>query len=187
MRLFIALELETQVKRELERLQNELRRICADGVSYPKAEQLHLTLKFLGEVAAEQVSEVKEALSSATSGVKPFELRIAKLGSFPEGRPARVVWAGTEEIGGSKEFERLWRNLETELQLLDFEAEEHGFSPHITLARVKTPVAGKMLSQKMERVTLNALTQCVNRCTLFQSELKSSGAVHTPLLTAEFR
>lgn len=110
--------------------------------SWPQArwvpiENQHVTLKFLGSVAAVVLEDVVVACRGVAGGVAPTSIRLASLGAFPNQRRARVLWAGLEDPGET--LTRLTRGLDVALQPLGIEAEKRAFSPHLTLARFKVP------------------------------------------------
>ena len=134
LRLFVAMELPGEVREALERLQHELQRRGLGKLRWVRPEGIHLTLKFLGETPAEKVPATTEALAGAVEGVYAHELALGKLGTFGGGRP-RVLWV---DLTGDLDAVRdLQERTETALNQLGFEREARGWSPHVTLARVR--------------------------------------------------
>jgi 2'-5' RNA ligase len=135
-RLFVAIEIPEPVCREVKR------RIAGLRDRLPRArwadpEALHLTLLFLGEVAAERVGELAEALRAAFAPLPPMALRLAGAGTFPPGRPARVAWIG---IAGPRELAALQAGAAAAAAAtVGYEPEDRPFRPHITLARCPSP------------------------------------------------
>jgi len=132
LRLFVACELPDDGRRALGRVQDDLRRLGADRLRWVRAEGIHITLKFLGDVDEARVGEIAAALTAAIS---PFELRLGfgKLGGFG-GQRLRVVWIGLEgDVGGLSE---LANRVEAALEPLGFPRERRAFAAHVTLARV---------------------------------------------------
>ena len=134
MRLFVAIQLSDEVRSALMAMQHTLRRRC-DGVRWTRPEQLHLTLKFLGEVLDAEVSGVAEAVERAAGRAKRFEISLNGSGCFPPQGPVRIVWVGVEEDSG--ELARCAQAMETELERIGFARERRPFSPHITIGRVR--------------------------------------------------
>lgn len=173
MRLFIAIELPENVKRLLSKLRIEM-----PGARWLPLEQLHLTLSFLGEVDEETAKKLIRELSAIQA--PGFDLKLFSLGCFPNRRQTRVLWAGLEP-------EPLLLNLASLVQKAAFSCnipqEERPFSAHITLARLKSPVAREVavfLDQPLrEKISPFSVKDFI----LFQSHLTSSGAVHSPLKT----
>lgn len=122
----------------------------ADGLRFVDPQQAHVTLKFLGDVADDEIDDVLAAGERAVddANVDPFECRIAGLGVFPSLEYISVVWAGVDE--GSEELTALHEALETETTALGFDPEEHSFTPHVTLARMND-ARGKELVQEHVR------------------------------------
>jgi len=136
-RLFIAIPVPDGVKTELEKVQAELRgAISAGGVRWTKREQFHLTLRFLGDVAADRVEALARAVREVCDVFPPLRLRAERIGFFPDLRFPRVVWAWVHD-----EQELLPKLQEAiEAAAKDFTAEpaEKKFTGHITLARIKS-------------------------------------------------
>src|SRR4030042_3222088 len=134
-RAFVAIELPEQVKAVLTQLQHDLKRSKIASVKWAGPEGIHLTLKFLGNVDASEMPNLKEALSGAVSGVAPFSLELGNPGAFPNTQAPRVVWVG---VGGEMEtLQTLHNNVGRELAPLGFSPEGRSFSPHLTLGRVR--------------------------------------------------
>ncbi|MDP8953286.1 MAG: RNA 2',3'-cyclic phosphodiesterase [Actinomycetota bacterium] len=106
----------------------------ADRVRWAKPENVHLTLKFLGEVWEEDLGDVRAALGKVCSRHAPFEAELVGLGAFPSARRARVLWAGVG--AGFKELRSVASDLDETLAPLGFEREKRPYTPHLTLGRV---------------------------------------------------
>ena len=130
MRAFIAIELPLELKENIMKLISELRDADFCDAKWVSEQQLHLTLKFLGEINKEQAEKIKTALSAITNSTKSFTIQLEGLGHFNQ----RVLW-----IGGSsdKQAENLAKKIDSELHKLGFAKEEREFSIHLTLARIK--------------------------------------------------
>jgi len=177
MRLFVAIELPSEIKAELASLQKELLQAQAE-VSWTKPENLHLTLKFLGEVGTERVKSIEQACLEATRASKPLSLTTHETGFFPNKRRPRVVWAGLQ--GDLAELQVLQNGLETQLATLSFAREEKAFHPHLTLGRIKTTKNIAQLVSSAEAYQLPTLTFTVSELVLMQSQLHPSGSIYTP-------
>ncbi len=133
MRLFVALDLEPSIAARLhEALQSW--RSMAPQARWMRVESMHLTLKFIGEVPPEREERIADALSGIRQSAFPLEM--AGVGTFPNPQRARVFWAG---IQPSTALEQLARSIEQRLIPLGIVAEQRPFSPHLTLARGRTP------------------------------------------------
>ena len=142
-RCFIAIELDEAVRKELDRLQNRLQRRLNSldtSIKWVRPENIHLTLKFLGDVQDDVIADICSAVSMAVAGVVPFDFELANCGCFPPGGSARVLWTGITD--GSKELQSLQTAVENHLEMLDFPPEGRKFTPHLTLARIKNAKTG---------------------------------------------
>ena len=108
-----------------------------DGVSWVKAENLHYTLRFLGEIGEDGARRAGEAAVRAAAAHSRFAATLGPLGAFPKNAPARVLWVGL--AGGGEPFEALAHSLEHELKKVGFGAPDMPFSAHLTLGRVRNP------------------------------------------------
>ena len=182
MRLFVAAELDKPVKDALRAAQRRLRQF--DGmVRWVGEEQMHLTLKFLGEVADGRLPEIEQAVASAAAASDPFELHVQGAGCFPPHGKARVVWVGLDDSAG--QTVACQRRVEDELQGAGFPAERRPFTPHLTLGRVRDDHSNGELRRCVEGLAAPELCQPVNSIVLMQSELTPQGARYTRLGVCE--
>jgi len=136
LRLFIALAIPAEVKGELGKAQAELRRHAATpSVRWVRSGQFHLTLRFLGNVAAGRVAMLEKAMAAACAGFGPLPLEAKGIGCFPNELRPRVVWVGVEEPRG--DLKSLWRAIESAAREFTREPAEDAFVGHLTLARIK--------------------------------------------------
>jgi 2'-5' RNA ligase len=181
MRCFIALELDDAIKDNLETAQQLFEGI-GGKVGWCSRQQMHLTLNFLGDVPDDQIPNIVEAITAAARQVPPFEFTVEKLGAFPPKGSPRVLWTGVSECPPLLKLQQL---IEEALKSLGFEPEKRGFTPHLTLARVRERIDLRTyLSVLTENRDFIAGTQQTNKVILFASELKSTGAVYIPLAEA---
>ncbi|MFZ3071931.1 MAG: RNA 2',3'-cyclic phosphodiesterase [Thermodesulfobacteriota bacterium] len=180
-RAFIAIEIPEEIKKEISSIQDELKKSLGKtpGISWARPATTHLTLKFLGDVPEEKIGDIEEALRLSTRGIKAFTVSVTGIGGFPNLENPRVLWAGIQE---SAELENLHVAMENSLYAVGFEKDEKPFRPHLTLARIKSPVEGKKLSKAIKelRTDINA-DFIADSVILFKSELSSRRAVHTPI------
>lgn len=185
MRTFIAIELSDIIKQELSRIQSELKDADAD-VKWVELENIHLTLRFLGEITDQQLIQVKEALDKIAPLFNPYEIKLSGIGAFPKLDFPRVVWVGIKE--GVDETKKITENIENELSKFDFQKEEHAFTPHLTIGRVSSPKNKQALKDKILTLNLKPLTinsQLVAKLNLFQSTLTPQGPIYTCLHTSQ--
>jgi len=127
-RCFVAVEIPSEMREGIRHLQSQ---IATEGLRLVRPDLVHVTMKFLGDVPEGRVQMVSDALSKVR--VAPFTARVAGMGAFP-GRAVRVVWLGLEG-----NFMELYEKIEEALSPVGFEREARGFSPHVTLGRVRWP------------------------------------------------
>jgi 2'-5' RNA ligase len=186
LRCFIAIELPAEVKKGLRELQSRLRAENKAPIKWVEPENIHLTLKFLGNVAASRVGEVSQAVTKAVAGTSPFSLKVEGLGVFPNSKRVQIVW-----VGVSGELERLaglQRRIEAAMEGLGFAAENRRFTPHLTLARVRdqaTASEREGLGQLVGQTEFDAAGEFrVESVKLMQSQLTREGPIYTALSSA---
>jgi len=136
MRTFVAIELPEEIRREIGKVQDMLKKDEEPSrIKWVEVENIHLTLKFLGELSAERVQDLSRGVEEALVGYSPFPISFKEIGAFPNWGRARVIWIGVEE--GKEGVTRIQRKIEDSLARLQFEPEERSFQPHITIGRVK--------------------------------------------------
>ncbi len=177
MRLFIAINLPDQIRREIWDSAALLRE-RRYPIRWVKPEGMHITLKFLGEVSGHREDSVVNALETASAGVHPFTLSLEGFGAFPDTRRARVVWLGCEP---SLALEQLQRQIEDSTSSLGFPRETRVFHPHVTLGRLrrgaeKSRLGG--LAGVLDRLHY-VRDLSVDSIELMQSELSPAGADYT--------
>jgi 2'-5' RNA ligase len=187
LRLFIAVELTPDLRQAILGLQEDLKRQLAPrAVRWTNPEGIHLTLKFLGDTAPDRVAEVSRGLAAAAAGFPPFHLQVAGMGCFPNPRRPRVLWVGVPEV--PQALAGLQRATELQMHRLGFPREDRPFRPHLTLGRVSDRISTaerEQLSRLLAQTQVGTLgTVPVAEVTLFQSDLKPTGAVYTVLFHA---
>jgi len=203
MRLFIAIPVEDALKQQLINIQNEIRGTGAH-IRLVEPENIHLTVRFLGEINSEQSSLIANLIKKATSNYKRFEMELKRIGAFPSGNNPRVVWVGCHETAGENKLLKIYQDIEKGLhpfKALSPDVTSRGcqsgvpeprlngvsgigsnqtFSPHITLGRVKSPKNKEALTRLLdERAEFSAGKQVVKEVVLFQSQLRPDGPVYS--------
>jgi 2'-5' RNA ligase len=135
-RSFVAVLLPERVRTGLAAVSAELRGQTR-GLAWVRADNLHLTLRFLGAIEPAMLEPVRQALVAATAAIPAFTVRLGGLGGFPSGRAPRVLWASV--TAGSAELGTLYAALETALVARGLPGESRVFHPHVTLARARDP------------------------------------------------
>lgn len=183
-RLFIALELSEQQKKEVSAFQEKIKDYL-DGIRWVKPEGLHLTLKFLGETEPGRIDRIKQAMDDTVSVTKRFDIIYGKSGLFPSPGKTRILWIGLRK--GDREAGELADRLDRELSRAGFEPEKRSFKAHLTLGRVRNSLseaAAKRYLNQESSFTTTART--IDGITLFESSLSSRGASYSILYQAKF-
>jgi 2'-5' RNA ligase len=153
---------------------------CGLNVRWVTTGNIHLTLKFLGEVDEHAIDGIAAVLTEAVHGFAPLRLAAAGVGVFPSVKRARVIWVGIS--GQLPELAALQRSIEDRLAGIGYPHEKRPFSGHLTLGRVKGRIAASRLTSAMVALRdFASETFEVDRVVLFKSDLRATGAVYTEL------
>ncbi|MBN1677320.1 MAG: RNA 2',3'-cyclic phosphodiesterase [Candidatus Thermoplasmatota archaeon] len=173
-RAFIAVDIEPS--EDLKAVVRELAQSRAD-LKIVKPQQLHVTLKFLGDTDDSLVEEIRSRMRSSAAGIQPFTMRLVGMGAFPSLSNIRVVWVGIED---GKLLKTVADELDKSLRTLGFERDRKGFVPHLTLARTRSP---RNLANVQEIIRGNAATDYgeypVERVLLKKSVLSPQGPAYS--------
>ena len=175
MRIFLAVFPPPDVQRAVHAAAEALRQ-PGDGVSWVKRENLHYTLRFMGELGEDGVRRVKQAAEDAARTGAPFAAALGGWGAFPNARRARVLWAGM--IEGGERLAALARALEAGLARRGFDAADHPFSAHLTIGRVREPRTDwteRLAAVRVER----SARFTVDRLCVVESRLSPGGSGYT--------
>ncbi len=179
MRCFIAIELPKTVHDRIGRLQEQLRSQVR-GVGWTRTEQIHLTLKFLGDVPDAALPKVIDAASAVAGRFAPMDLTVAGAGCFPPHGAARVLWVGI--ASPPPELTACVEACEQAMAALGFPPENRPYHPHLTLGRVKDFDAGRQARTAIEQVVdFDAGGFTATELILFQSVLQRTGPIYTPM------
>jgi 2'-5' RNA ligase len=148
-------------------------------------EKLHITLKFLGEIASNQIETLSDAASRAVQSTRPFILALEGAGAFPPRGVPRILWLGINDSSGS--LSELQNHLEEECERAGFAREERPFHPHLTIARIRTPRAARQLAQLHQELGFEVIDFSVTELVLMQSELAASGSRYTEISRHRFK
>ncbi len=183
MRCFIAVTIPEPVKKAIGEVADVLRKSGAD-VKWVAAENIHITLKFLGSTDEEIIEDIKDALAARVSSYRPFYIRISGAGYFPPGRRPRVVWIG---LGDSGVLEDLQRDVEGEMTRFGYPGEDRPFSPHLTIGRVRSDKRMTELLKRLDEFREKDFAEIeIKGITLMKSELKPAGAEYFSLAEIPF-
>jgi 2'-5' RNA ligase len=182
MRLFVALELPATVRENLGALLESLRAVSPQ-TRWVRPENLHLTLKFIGEAGETKLAAIRSALAGARSD-QPTTVIFRGLGFFPNEKRPRVFWAGIE---ASPNLKTLAAEIDRATEKLGIPREQRPFSPHLTLARFEPPeLPEKLRSAIQENSAREFGSFRTNQYHLIESKLKPSGAEYTTLESFPF-
>lgn len=185
MRLFVAINLPAEVRRDVAAAVEPLR-AAAPALAWVREPLIHLTLKFLGEQPAELVSRLQQSIDGVVAQHRELVMELEGIGAFPNFRRARVVWLG---IMPEPRLELLHHDLEVACERLGFEVDGRPFRPHLTLARAKHPLAepdARALSRAAKQVDFRS-DFVVRSVDLMQSELSANGSTYTVLHSGPLR
>ena len=175
MRVFIAVDLPNEIRNELAKLQRNLNAVT-DTARWVTPESIHVTLKFIGEIADKRMEEIDAALTGLTW--KSFAITVRGVGFFPGNRSPRVFWAGME----APTMQNLAEELDSRMERWGFEKEKRKFRPHITLARARdSRIDSTLITGASTYTEHNFGSFTVDRVFLFKSILKPTGAVYERL------
>ncbi|HZO88531.1 MAG TPA: RNA 2',3'-cyclic phosphodiesterase [Chthonomonadaceae bacterium] len=188
MRLFFAVLLTEEAREAVRRAQQALRASAGEkGIKWVTPEQFHYTLKFLGETPEERMLLAIEAARLTATQSAPFSFTLAGVGAFPQPRRPQVLWIGATE--GVPLLAGLAESLDRNLAERGFAAETRRFSPHLTLARVKSPEGQEAIAKALSAqvAELNSVDKFgvipVESFVVMRSELRPGGPIYTVLET----
>lgn len=178
-RIFIGVEINDQTRKRLLDEMAYLKR-TAPAVKWAPPENLHFTLKFIGNIPTADLGEVLTATEEAAKEVEPFTLSIEGLGCFPDPERPRIIWAGCGM--GSDDMTRLAKSIEDACAEFGYQPEKRLYTPHLTLGRVKHPRDAAELAPLIEDGRREHFGDVyVDSAVVFMSELKRKGARYTPM------
>ena len=180
-RSFIAIELPDELKQELTQLEDRLKLSNQPWVRWVNPYSIHLTLKFLGNIATDRIDQITRSMEEASRGIAPFHLQVRELGVFPNLKRVQVAWVGVK--GEVDTVQQLQRRIESGLVPLGFAAESRRFTAHLTLARVSnraSPNERQRFGELIASSSFEAVHSIeVNAVNLMKSQLTREGAIYT--------
>ena len=176
-RTFVCVEVPATIRARIEALQRALRR-SDTPISWVKPANIHLTIKFLGDVPAARIDDVRGAVERACEAIPPFEITAAGAGCFPSPKSPRVLWVGLNPL--PDELRTLHANVEAEFERIGFAREAKRFSPHLTIARVRDPFKARSTVDELMKTDFAAETFNAAEVIVMRSDLHPSGSIYTP-------
>ncbi len=189
MRAFIAIELPKEIKTILAKTQEKLKSSEAD-IKWVEPKNIHLTLKFLGEINEEQLNKITKIITDIASSKEPFHINLSCLGAFPDIKYPRVIWAGSDK--SEFELKTIVKELENKIQKIGIPKENRAFSSHITIGRARSGINKDKLKQKLEELSKTALAGKTaefqaQKITLFKSTLTPQCPIYEVTHQANFK
>ncbi|HEY5060932.1 MAG TPA: RNA 2',3'-cyclic phosphodiesterase [Gemmatimonadaceae bacterium] len=185
MRLFLAINLPREVRREVHAATSSLRD-CVPELAWVAEPSLHLTLKFLGDQPEDQLAAIQRALAGIAGSHSELLMTAEDVGAFPNFRRTRIVWMG---IFPEPRLELLHHDIEVAFQQLGFEVEGRPFRPHVTLARVRSPLAEdqvRLLRRTAKRIEFRR-EFIVRSIDVMRSTPRVDGSEYATLVSAPLR
>ena len=184
-RTFCAVELPDHVRERLrEHIQRLREAVPEAAASWTRVENIHLTLKFFGNVDVDRISGISDAASRAVEEFSPFRIGVGETGVFPKPSRAQVLWIGVNDPSGK--LLSLQRQLENECAKKGFEKEDRAYRPHLTIARLRKPEGARRLADTHLQMKFEPAEIEINELVVFRSELSSEGSKYTAISKHQF-
>jgi len=188
-RVFIAVRLSPEIQLKLGSISAQLKKqIKGSIVRWVPVNNIHITLKFLGDVSIANLELLKKIIQSEAFHYENFKLSVGELGVFPSQNRPRVIWVG---VRAPEELAFLQKGIETETERLGYKVEERPFSPHLTLGRVNRTATSedvRGLGEILGSVNVGYLGEmAVDQVHIYKSDLQPGGSVYTCLFSAPLR
>lgn len=188
-RSFIAIELPAEVSATLEEIQKMLKSPQHNFVKWVPPANIHITLKFLGNISSEKIAGITNAMEQTSQTISPFQLELGEIGAFPNLKQPRVLWIGVK--GETDKLQAMQANLEENLARLGFTRESRSFTPHLTLARLREGISSAERRSFGDSIAGKSIkVECqfaATKISLMKSQLLPSGAVYTRLTEVKLK
>jgi RNA 2',3'-cyclic 3'-phosphodiesterase len=186
LRAFIAVEIPAEIKKAIAAQTASLHKDAGRAVRWVASDNIHLTLKFLGDISPVNIDLLSQALQFECSQQAAFEIGVCGLGSFPNLHRPRVIWTG---LNAPRDLDHLQHKVESAAAHLGYEPEDKSFSPHLTIGRVREQVSSaemKALQSALTELQVGDIGSFTARTvTLFKSELQPGGPIYSALFSAQ--
>jgi RNA 2',3'-cyclic 3'-phosphodiesterase len=175
-RVFCAVELPPEVRAQLEDHIARLRKQIPDvAASWSRVENIHLTLKFFGNVAVDRIETISRAIDRAVKEFSPFAIDVGKTGAFR----TQVLWIGVNDPSGK--LSAIHKQIEEKCAAEGFEKEDRAYRPHLTIARLRRPEGARHLADTHKQMRFENLAVAVKEVVVFRSELSPKGSKYTTI------
>ena len=176
-RIFCAVELPEEIRDQLHDHAKRVREAVSDAsASWSRPENIHLTLKFFGNVSTNKLAQISAAAERAAADFSPFQIRVGGTGVFPRPSRAQVLWIGVDDPSGR--LSELQQRLEDEF---DFNKEDRAYRPHLTIARIRKPEGARRLAETHLQMSFKQMPMTVKEFVIFRSELSPKGSRYTAI------
>jgi len=176
-RTFICVEIPAAIKSRIEDLQRALKQPDAQ-ISWVKPANIHLTVKFLGDVAAPRIEVVRRAVERAAESLSAFAIEVGGAGCFPNARNPRVLWVGLGQV--PEALSQLHTRLENELAREGFAREPKRFAPHLTIGRARNPNQARATAEALIARGFAPVAFQASEIIVMRSDLRPAGSIYTP-------
>jgi 2'-5' RNA ligase len=185
-RAFIAIDLSKEIQQRLNEVLNNYTTLLEKiPVRWVHVSNIHLTLKFLGEVSSSNLNMLTDMIQAEVMGHHQFDISVGGSGAFPNNRQPRIIWIGVE---APQELTLIQAGIEAATSRLGYTREERAFSPHLTLGRVSRNASMqdmKAISQALDKYRVGFLgATCIEKVHLYRSDLHPTGAIYTQIFSA---
>ena len=188
LRAFIAVEIPLDIRQNVEHATSNLRRGTGSLIRWVAVENMHLTLKFLGDIPTANMEVLTQMIRAEADSFNCFDIHLTGIGSFPNPKRPRVIYIG---IQAPAELEAFQRQLESATRRLGYNSEERAFAPHLTIGRVRQNIPQddqQKIRRALEASKIDSPgTAKVNSVHLYKSDLKPTGPVYTKLFSAHLK
>jgi RNA 2',3'-cyclic 3'-phosphodiesterase len=188
LRTFIALEIPRELQQLIHKEIAHLRNTIGSLVRWVPPGNVHLTLKFLGNISPANVDIVTQMIRAEADSCQPFVMQVSGIGCFPSPKRPRVIYIGLQ---APAELEALQHGIESATTRLGYESKERDFSPHLTIGRVRQNISAsdqQKIRRALEETQIDSLgTARVDSVHLYNSDLKPTGSVYTRLFSAPLK
>lgn len=177
-RLFIAFPLAEEVRNRIESLITALRTVDKN-VKWVKAENLHMTLRFLGDTEERLIDRLSELIDTVATGHSPVRTALAEVGCFPNMARPRVIWIGHDDPDQS--LGKIARQIELKVRELRFPKEKRRFTPHLTIGRMRRPDGSATIGPALQDLSFEPISIAYDRISLYKSTLTPGGPIYEVL------
>ena len=188
MRAFIAIEIPSEIKKATLEIKNNLSRLLPK-VNWTENNNLHITVKFLGETSEVTAEKIKQLISNTAGKTSVFMIKLEAVGVFPNLQQARIIWIG--EKNASEGLKRITEQLELNLEGLGIPKENRPFTCHTTIGRIKSHIDARDLQDALDNTRESLINQNLKfnatGLTLFKSVFSAKSPDYIPLALAKFR